>query len=370
MSEKLETDDNYTPKTAFKRLQTSALVNLYKFGFAGNLERGRMINKEWFKKSLEGVNCRIPDNYKTYGLKKPTDRIDGYKALLQSEATAIADSTLVQEQVWRTAVEGAEPFRCMRNVVPTINVNSYSTRFVKGETGTYANEVAEGAKIEIDTQEYTKLDVEIRKYGVRPLITNELIDDGLFPVVEMEIRKAGARLENKLNRVILNAFINGTTQNATPIANTVNPNGPHIAVADIARAIGEVKRDNYIPDTLVTHPTAEAWLFQDSNIAYASYMGSATPLVTGNFPKLLGQTPYTCTVTDKASAPLWDDTTAGTDFTAFIISKNDCGVLTMRRDMTVEQYEDPIHDLIGLAFSMRYGADILQANAGCKIYYK
>jgi HK97 family phage major capsid protein len=343
----------------------STLTSVLKYGFAGNSERSRMLSSEAFKKSLEGVTCRFPedkgeDKYKQH---------DAYKALLQSERNAITNSTLVQEQVWRTAIEGAEPFRCMRDVVPTIQVGSYSTRFVKGETGTYANEVAEGAKIEIDTQEYSKLDIAITKYGVRPLITNELIEDGLFPVIELEIKKAGARLENKLNRVILNALINGTTANATPIANTVNPAGPHIAVADIARAIGEVKKDNYLPDILVTHPTAEAWLFQDSNIAYASYMGSAGPITSGNFPRILGLSPYTCTATDGAS-PVWDDTTAASDITAFIISKNDCGVLTMRRDLTVEQYDDPIHDLVGIAFTMRYGADVLQANAGCLIYHK
>jgi len=345
---------------------SKALVPIFKYANADRAEQKKMLNSPSFKKALEGVTCRRTDLGEKH--EDYLKRFDAHE-LLQSEATAIANSTLVQEQVWRTAIEGAEPFRCMRNVVPIIPVNSYSTRFVKGETGTYANAVAEGAKIEIDTQEYSKLDVEIKKYGVRPLITNELLEDGLFPIIDLEIRKAGARMENKLNRVILNALINGTTQNATPIANTINPNGPHIAVADLARAIGEVKKDNYLPDLLVTHPTAEAWLFQDSNIAYTAYMGSSGPLTTGTFPKLLGLTPYTCTATDAAS-PKWDDTTAASDVTAFILSKNDCGVCTMRRDLTIEQYDDPIHDLIGMALTMRYGADVLQANAGCMIYHK
>lgn len=345
---------------------SKALVPVLKYGFANNDDRASYLKKESFKEALEGVTCRFPEEKEE---EKRYERVDAYKALLQSERNAIANSTLVQEQVWKTAIEGAEPFKCMRMVVPIINVNSYSTRFVKGETGTYANEVAEGAKIEIDTQEYSKVDIAITKYGVRPLITNELLEDGLFPVIELEIRKAGARMENKLNRVVLNALINGTTANSNPIGNTISPNGAHIAVADLARAIGEVKKDNYLPDILVTHPTAEAWLFQDSNIAYAAYMGSATPLVSGNFPKLLGLTPYTCTATD-ASSPTWDDTTAASDVTAFIVSKNDCGVLTMRRDMTIEQYDDPIHDLVGIALTQRYGADVLQANAGCMIYHK
>ena len=62
--------------------------------------------------------------------------------------------------------------------------------------------------------------------------------------------------------------------------------------------------------------------------------------------------------------------TAGSDVTTFICSKNDLGVLCMRRDLTVEQYDDPIHDLIGMSLTMRYGTDVLNELAGCLIFHK
>ena len=321
----------------------SKLTKLLEYGFAGNNERSKMINKEAFKKTVGD---------------------EAYKTLLQSENYAITNSTLVQEEVYKTVIEGAEPFKCMREVVPTVNTNSYSVRFVKGEAGTYADQVAEGGAINIDTQTYSKTDITINKYGTRPLITNELIEDALFDVVELELKKAGARLENKLNRVILAALVAGIT------TNTSNPGGAHIEVSDIALAISKVKKQNYLPDILVTHPTAEGYLLQDSNLAYTSYAGSPGAIRQGDIgSKLMGLTPYTCTATDAAD-PTWDDTTAASDITALVLSKADIGALCMRRDVTVEQYDDPIHDLIGMSCTMRYGFGVLREKAGCVIYHK
>jgi len=323
----------------------SKLTKLLEFGFAGNNERSRMLNKESFK-NIVGKDTH---------------------SLLQSERTAISDSTLVQEEVYKTVIEGTEPARCMREVVPIINTNSYSVRFVKGEAGTYANKVAEGAKIEIDTQEYTKQDITIDKYGVRPLITNELIEDALFDVVELELKKAGARMENALNRAVLYEMVQGTYKFD---ANTVNPAGTHIAISDIAQLIGKIKKDNYIPDTLILHPTAEAYLLQDSNLAYVSYAGSPGALRQGDIGgTIMGLKPYVCTTTD-ASSPTWDDTTVASDITALVFSKNDAAAICMRRDLTIEQYDDPIHDLIGISLTMRFGTGVLQENAGGSIYHK
>jgi len=335
----------------------TTLTKLLEYGFAGPNEQKRILKSYGFKKTLEGK----------IAFDKEGEELGDAHALLQSDAQAIADSTLVQEEVYNTVIEGTEPVRCMRDVFPVVATDSYSVRFVKGEVGTYADKVSEGGAIPIDTQTYTKQDITIDKYGTRPLITNELIEDGLFDVVDLELRKAGARMENKLNRVILYQILQGTYAIAT---NTLNPAGPHIAISDYARAIALVKDDNFIPDIMVTHPIAEGYLLQDSNLAYASYANGTEALRGGSIgSRILGLKPYTCTATDAAD-PTWDDTTAASDVTSFICSKNDLGVLCMRRDLTVEQYDDPIHDLIGMSLTMRYGCDVLNELAGCIIYHK
>jgi hypothetical protein len=44
--------------------------------------------------------------------------------------------------------------------------------------------------------------------------------------------------------------------------------------------------------------------------------------------------------------------------------------LAMRRDLTVEEYDDPIHDIMGIACTMRYGVGVIQSAAHCAILAK
>lgn len=287
---------------------------------------------------------------------------DKYKALLQSNA--IQSSYLLQEEVYKTISEGAEPFKCMRDILPIIKTDTYSVRIVKGETGSYADEVAEGAKVPIDTQVYTKADITIKKIGTRPIITNELIEDCLFDIAELELKKAGSRMENKLNRDCLLELLTDIT------VTDVDPAGSHIEVSDIAKARADVENYNYIPDVMIMHPSAEGYLLQDSNLVYASYAGTAATLNSGKIPKILSLTPYTLSVTTNSTAEYWDSTDSSNHFNCVLFDSKASTYLAMRRDLTVEEYDDPIHDILGIACTMRYGVAGIQGYAGVKILTK
>lgn len=326
----------------------SKLTKLLEFAYAGNTERSRMLNSESFKKTVLGT---IPD--------KETKQL-----LLANE---IESTTLIQEEVYKTVVEGSEPFKCMREVLPVVKTDSYSVRVVYGEAGTYAKVIPEGGKIEIDTQDYSKKDITIKKIGTRPLITNELIEDSLFDVIELELKKAGARLENKLNRDCIIELLKN--HNGTTPADT-DPAGTTLAVSDIAKSIAKVKAVGFLPSVLITHPTAEGQLLQDSNLAYVAYAGTSTPLTQGTVPKLMGLTPYTLGVSSDDATYKWDDTDSANHYYALVLDPDNYAMIAMRRDITVEQYDDPIHDLVGISCTMRYGVGVIQNQAACRILAK
>jgi hypothetical protein len=287
-----------------------------------------------------------------------------YKALLQS--SSVQESNLLQEEVFKTISEGAEPWKCMREVLPIIKTDTYSVRVVKGETGTYAVDVAEGAKVPIDTQVYSKEDISISKIGTRPIITNELVEDSLFDIIQLELTKAGARMENKLNRDCLLEILTDTSAGTSD----VDPDGTHVAVTDVAKARADVAGNNYMPDTAIWHPSAEGYLLQDSNLVYASYAGSSAPLTTGNLPKFMGLKHYTCTVTTGSTGHVWGSTDAANNYNGIILDSKAHTYLAMRRDLTVEEYDDPIHDILGIACTMRYGVATIQAASGVLILTK
>ncbi|RLF30013.1 MAG: phage major capsid protein [Thermoplasmata archaeon] len=321
----------------------SRFVKLLEYAFAGNSERKRMLNSEAFKK--------------TVGEK-------AVKMLLQAED--ISETTLLQEEVIKKVYEGAEPAKCVRNVFPVQKTKSYSVRFVVGSPGAYAKEVPEGSAVPVDQEGYSKVDVEVKKYATRPLITKEMIDDCLFNIIEHEIKKAGLRLENTLNRVVLEKLLtemDGIT--------AIDPAGTHIAVTDIAEAISKVKEKNWMPDVLITHPAAEGYLLQDSNLAYVAYAGTEAPLREGTIPRLLGLKPYTLSVTPSdESGVYWDGTDADNHYYGLVLDSNNTAVIVMRDDITVTRYEDPIRDLEGIIAKMRFGVGILHDDAGVRILSK
>jgi hypothetical protein len=172
-------------------------------------------------------------------------------------------------------------------------------------------------------------------------------------------------MENQFNRIVLNEVLDNVT------TNTHNPDGAHIAVSDIARARSMILKANWPGvDTLVTHPTAEGYLLQDSNLVYASYAGTTSPLYSGKLITIMGCTPHSCTVTEQTTGPVWEDATAGADVTALVLSSADLGVIRMRQDLKVENYDDPIHDLVGISLTMRYGVKVVNETACTKIYHK
>lgn len=270
----------------------------------------------------------------------------------------------MQEEVIKKVYEGAEPARCVRQVFPIQKTNSYAVRFITGAAGSYAPEVAEGAAIPVGEESYSKIDVEVKKYATRPLITREMIDDCLFNIVEHEIRKAGFRLENTLNRVVLEKLLSELDG-----ISDITPAGDHLAVTDIANAIGKVKAKNWMPDTLITHPMAEAQLLQDSNLVYVCYAGTEAPLREGAIPRLLGLSPYTLSVTTTGTEQ-WTSTAGSNNYYALVLDSKNTAVIVMREDISIEQYEDPIHDLVGITAKMRFGVGVLRDDAGVRILAK
>ena len=73
--------------------------NILQYAFASKLQKKSLLGHNWFKESLKGKTVRFPHNYKTFGMATEYERMDTYKALLQSVEEAVSESTLVQEEI-------------------------------------------------------------------------------------------------------------------------------------------------------------------------------------------------------------------------------------------------------------------------------
>jgi HK97 family phage major capsid protein len=283
-------------------------------------------------------------------------KIVSVRELLLTEA--IESTTLIQTEMYSTVMEGAEPQRCFRQAVPMFRTNGNTLRVPYGSSGTYASEVAEGSEVPIGQQDYAYRDFTIKKYGTRPLITRELIDDGLFDAVAMEVRKAGASVENRLNQLVLSCLLDNA-------GNEHDTAGSNQGIKAIASAVGLVKEKGYIPDTIVLCPQAEALTLKE--FVPTGYVG-ADAAMAGRLPSLMGLRVFTCGVTDDSPTYTWQYDSDG-DIGMLVYDSRNAGGIAMRRDLTVSRYEDPIRDLVGCTVTARFGVNYLAANAICRVEY-
>lgn len=278
------------------------------------------------------------------------------KELLLTEA--IESTTLIQDEAYRTVTQGAEPAKCMRSALPTIQMKSNVMNWTTGETGTYAPVVAEGTEIPIDTQNYGTTEFKALKYGVRPLISRELIEDGLYNVAELELKKAGLRIENSLNQRAISELIDTVTTEHDCA-------GTNLGIKAVAAAVSTVRGNGFNPDTLIMHPEAEAIVLQE--FVPTNYYPTESIVNTGMVPNILGLKTYTCGVVDDATAT-WGYAADG-EFGMMVYDSSAIGAIGMRRDITVDQYNDPVKDLVGMAVTARFDVEVVMATAGCRVEY-
>lgn len=293
-------------------------------------------------------------------------KIGKARELLLSEA--IESTTLIQTEINRTILEGSEPAKCFRQAVNVFPMNANVMQINVGETGTYAPFVAEGAEIPINTQDYTARTWTAKKIGERPLITREMVNDSLFSIIELEVKKAGFRLENTLNQWMLQVLMDNAG-NEYDLNAAISTNGGAVAVTN---AWGELVADSYTPDRVVVHPAIAPYLFKDFIPGYNPF---AQDVVTrGQLPTVMGCQIFVCGADcDTTSAPTaatqtWGDKTDG-NMGMLVFDSKSAGGIGMRQDTRVEQYSDPIRDLIGMSITMRAACQYGVANSICRVEY-
>ena len=227
----------------------------------------------------------------------PDGTIKNARELLASEGNSA--SGLIPTEVYATIMEGSEPARCMRNVIPIYQMKSAVQKIPLGETGTYAPVVAEGAEIPALDEVPTVMTFTAAKYAVRPNITKEMVSDCTYDVIARNINKSGQRVENSLNQVALSAILEASGTAVDGAASTSDA----VTLADLAKCISGVVTKGFTPTDIVFHPTC-----------YGSILAAFTALATntgdrlvnsGQIGSLLGCNTNICAVTDTSATYTW-----------------------------------------------------------------
>ena len=317
----------------------SKLTKLFEYQSEGKVGRKRLANTESFK-------TQVLDTL-------PKDQ----KELIISDA---ADSSaLLQTEVYNTIVEGQMEAVCVREHFPIIQTDTNQIRvtYMSGSTG-YAMDVAEGAAIPLDDSYFYTKNIDIKKIGTRPLVTNEMVEDGLWDLVQWELGQAGRRIENKFNRNVINVMVNncGTVQpDSTPSINT------------IAYCRKEIMKKHWNPTKGLMIPLTEGTIVSGNQWMQYQLAGDTDAFRKGTVGTVMGIDFYRLGIDgDSAEGDqVWNGGyDAAEEVCMLIYDPAVFSFIGMRRDLEVEKYKDPIHDLVGLSATMRFGSKVIHESAG------
>jgi hypothetical protein len=320
-----------------------------------------------FKRSLEKT---IPALFRdTTGRELAYADGDGkiipVRELLQSEA--LAATGLIPTEVYGTIIEGSEPAKCFRDFLPIYRMNGAVLKVPYGETGTYAGKVTEGSEIPIETQTYSVATFTAYKYAVRPMITKEMMADASFDAVAAEVRKAGWRVENALNYAVMEAFIAASAGDASTYDTDCGGSGA-TPLAFAGKAMGTMIGRGFTPTDLITCPVFYGAVMQTS-AALANQVG-VDMTRGGQLGKLFGMDSHLLgtTQSNAAASTSWLFAANG-NHGALLIDRNAAGGIGMREDVSVEQFSDPVRDLVGMIVKGRFDAQSFVVGAQQWVQY-
>jgi len=258
----------------------------------------------------------------------------------------LSDASQATAKVLDTVWEAAKPNLIGRELVTVIAQDAPSIKIPRAKLSK-AYEVAEGAEIPVGTEEYDSISLTPKKYGVRPLISREMIEDAEWDVIEYQLAEAGrAMADIETEKIVTQMIVDAGNSVAAGSAGT-------LAYNDVVNIMKEVLVDGYVPNVLAVHPSELADLLKDAAIQKAMDWGGQPVAPTGQIPTLLGMRVL---VSTKIPAG-----------TALIADNKHSGVLFVRRDLTAEDYEDPVKDLAGIAVTARWAYATLQSEAIGKV---
>lgn len=206
--------------------------------------------------------------------------------------------------------------------------------------------VAEGAEVPIDVENYSSFDVTPVKYGVRPVVTKEMQEDGQFDVIQRNLEYAGYKMAEKLDELILEQIESGS--DATGGGGAVS-GGSAITISNIAEAMYNIENNGYMPTDFIVGPATAQDIRQIAEFVHADKSG-----VTNVSQRLIGTI---------FGMKVWVSRNINNALYAYVIDRDWALMLGEKRPITIEKYDDVTRDLSGIVFTARWKARYLQQGA-------
>ncbi len=274
------------------------------------------------------------------------------KSFQELMLTQDAENELIKEQVYDIIKDAADAVSVAPRLATFVNLKQGSSlKFVlQTKDSMNVRQIAPGAEVPIDVENYTEIEVVPQKYGIRPLITTEMIEDANWDVVDRNLRYAGRKMGLKRDSLIISAY--DDANEGFPSQNAVTETNSELTISSIVEAMKEVEQEDYKPTLMLMHPKQVMELRKIDTFVEADKAGVTDPS-KGFIGRIYG---LDCIITTEVTADK-----------VYIFDPAEAGVFVVRRPITIEKYADPIRGLVGCSITARWAAKCLRPKAGARI---
>lgn len=303
-----------------------------------------------------------------WAMYQPTTNLIELTKVLRRDDAKI----LLPEVLDETIITKVEEAVVGRNLVDVVAISGDSFSWME-ETGFEAEMIPEGSEIPIAHATWEKFYVSVEKYGIRPVITKEMVDDARWPVIVRNLEQASramARYEDATIFAALNAGIPNGVAVAAGVGGigTVVPNhrismGPNeannpLTFRSIARGYTILRRENYTANTLLMHPYQMYELI---------HMEEFVPVSSPIFLALPENVRSTITGGGVIGTLMGMKVVVSASQTAGQVLMFDSDVFAIlyeRQGTLTEKYDDPIRQLHGICITARSMPAVVRRDAG------
>jgi len=210
--------------------------------------------------------------------------------------------------------------------------------------------VAEGAEIPYDAISFTSVTFTPKKYGVSVQITREMLEDAQFDVLSANLMEVGRRFADNETNLILTA-LDG--------ANTTVAGGAAITIANITAADLAINDQDYNATDLLIGNEVLSDLMNIDTFVEADKAGNTEMMSRGFIGNIFGKRVAKFSTNAAPSATY--------SKYAYMFDRAQAYGIAIKRDITVENFTNPLRDMEGAAITQRLDVQLLRSKAICKI---
>lgn len=248
-----------------------------------------------------------------------------------------------------TLVQAAYPEMIGRNIITVRPTTEAMERFPLDEKAV-AYRYAEGAATRLSGKKISTVDVYTNILAeASEEWTREFLEDATWNVMDNMVERVGRALgEEETNKIIAlyGAIADADLAGSAPI----NQGGAAMNWNGLVKLHNAVRSENWRPTVLAVNEVQLHQLLTDDKFIHAQYLPAGqTDLEQGTVTSVLGMRVQASTLVPNG--------------TAYALDTRVASVMLLRRDITVEDWEDIKNGKYGVRATTRFGVGILRSKA-------